>query len=174
MDSCSASQGKYGIWIVHYSIQSNHVHLLAEVDGDVLQPSLGGVPVTELHLPGRLGMLALWKGSKSLFGMAAKRLNNRLWRRKGQVFAGRPFAESLATPRQTHNALGYVLNNGFHHEATDLAIDPYSSGKYFDGWEAPIPPPDEPPELRPVVAPRTWLLSEGWKRYGPIRFPVRE
>ena len=138
----------------------------------MLQPSLRGVPARKIKKPAELGKLALSKGCKSLLVKTAKRLN-KLWRRKGQVWAERYYAESISSRRKTWNEIAYVLNNAHHHGATDLSIDPYSSGKYFEGWEAPIAPPDEPPEKRPTVPARTWLLAEGWKMYGPIPFPVR-
>ena len=54
-----------------------------------------------------------------------------------------------------------------------------SSGLWFGGWKGRGPPPgryadaDRPPE---VAAPRTWLLSEGWRRVGlvdPAEVPGR-
>ena len=166
------SQGAYGMRVIHYSIQSNHIHLLVEVDGSELQPSLRGVPVNEIRRSEELAKLALAKGIKSLLVKIAKRLNARLWRRKGQVFEGRYYAESISTPLQMQRAIAYVLNNGQHHGATILRIDPYSSGRWFDGWEAPIATPSEPPEEWPVAAPRTWFAGVGWKIHGPIPFAV--
>jgi len=34
------------------------------------------------------------------------------------------------------------------------AVDPFSSGRWFDGWETPPPPPPAPPCPRPVAEPR--------------------
>jgi hypothetical protein len=71
-----------------------------------------------------------------------------------------------------------VLNNWRHHRedqasaATRRAkVDPYSSGIAFSGWAGregvPFrwPPGYEP---LPVRYPRTWFLTDGWRRWGPI------
>ena len=44
-------------------------------------------------------------------------------------------------------------------------IDPASSGRWFPGWRKGAPPPPDPPA---VAAPRSWLLSVGWRRRGLI------
>jgi hypothetical protein len=44
-------------------------------------------------------------------------------------------------------------------------IDPASSGRWFSGWRRGAPPSHDPPA---VAAPRTWLLSVGWRRRGLI------
>jgi hypothetical protein len=46
-------------------------------------------------------------------------------------------------------------------------IDPCSSGSWFFGWRARVDPPRGTP---PVARARTWLLSVGWQRGGPIDF----
>ena len=52
-----------------------------------------------------------------------------------------------------------------------VVLDGASSGLWFDGWKGRGPPPgryadaDRPPE---VAAPRTWLLSKGWRRIGLV------
>jgi len=45
-------------------------------------------------------------------------------------------------------------------------VDARSSGIYFDGWQVPIPVATT---CRPVVSPRTWLGSVGWRRLGLLR-----
>jgi hypothetical protein len=46
------------------------------------------------------------------------------------------------------------------------ALDPASSGRWFEGWaQAPEPPADPPA----VALARTWLLRTGWRRHGLIR-----
>ncbi|MEO1483806.1 MAG: hypothetical protein AAFU77_16985, partial [Myxococcota bacterium] len=45
-------------------------------------------------------------------------------------------------------------------------VDPCSSAAHFDGWKSP---PDVPKHDPPTVAaPRTWLLSTGWRHHGLI------
>ena len=93
---------------------------------------------------------------------------NRLWDRKGAVFDDRYHARILKTPREVRRALCYVLQNALKHgRAFHGGPDPFSSGRWFDGWaDAPGQPPS--PDS-PVVPPRTWLLRKGWRRFGRIR-----
>jgi hypothetical protein len=72
-----------------------------------------------------------------------------------------------------------VLNNWRKHRehrkdfARGWLIDPFTTGWCFDGWKERA---DEPFvwKLRasyqpmPSWRPRTWLLSEGWRRYGLV------
>src|SRR5262245_23850293 len=152
-----------GFRIVHFSVQTNHIHLLCEADNKE----------------------ALASGMKGFQISAAKRLNAVLSKRRrtkilGQVFADRYHVEALGSPTQTRRALCYVLNNWRrhhrHHHETGLyddRIDPYSTAIHFPGWrertQAALQPPRgyEPP---PLVEPRTWLLREGYLRArgGPI------
>jgi hypothetical protein len=159
------TQEKYGMRLIAYSIQSTHLHFIVEVDGSELQASLAGVHVNDILTREELAKRALAKSMKSLLGKVAKRLN-KLWRREGQVFGERYHAVVIDNPLQMKRTLEYVLNNGFQHGSTNLRIDPYSSGRYFDGWEEAIDLSGEPREDWPVVPPRTWLAREGWKRHG--------
>jgi len=78
--------------IVHYSIQGNHLHLIAEAE--------------DAH--------ALARAMQGLATRLARRLN-RLNHRTGGVFADRYHARALATPREVAHAVRYVLNNYRHH-----------------------------------------------------------
>ena len=128
--------------VVHFSIQSNHIHLIVEAhDNACLSRAMQGLAVR-----------------------IAKRLN-RAWSRKGTVFADRFHAHVMRARREVRNALAYVLNNARKHEIALAGIDPYSSGAAFDGWadahdiRGPAPP---------VCVPRCWLLTTGWRKYGAI------
>jgi hypothetical protein len=139
-----------GFRLVHYSVQAHHLHLIVEA----------------------LNAQALGAGIKGLSVRMAKQLNARLGR-QGRVFVERYFASVLKTPRQTKAALAYVLLNGRRHDYQRGRVreagwmDPWSSGRYFDGWREfkPRPPPDQQPC---VAAPRLWLLTTGWKLRGKI------
>jgi REP element-mobilizing transposase RayT len=96
---------------------------------------------------------SLSRGMQGLTIRLAKALN-RMMARHGRVFADHYFARILMTPREVANAVKYVLENRQHH-AAELGIvlpadyrDPFASAE-------------------PVVAPRTWLLSVGWRRGMP-------
>jgi REP element-mobilizing transposase RayT len=149
--------------IVHFSIQGNHVHLIAEAENKT----------------------ALAKGMQGFQISAAKHINAVVskregMRRTGRVFTDRYHARALKTPREVRNAISYVLNNWRRHDehlasvARDWKVDPFSSGIGFDGWKelggAQF-------RLRPttyeelVVWPaRCWLLTTGWRRHGLVSF----
>ncbi len=57
----------------------------------------------------------------------------------------------------------YVLLNFRKHLRAAVAVDPCSSGPWFDGWVRPVARASVPP---PVAAPRTWLATAGWRRGG--------
>ncbi len=137
---------------VHWSIQTNHLHLVIEADSH-----------TE-HA----------RGMQSLAVRIAKALN-RVWRRKGKVFARRYFARAVAGPVQTRNVIRYVLLNRKRHGSRREAVDPFSSGRWFDGWETPPPPPPAPPCPRPVAEPwpDSGLQLDCWRLFG-LPISVRE
>ena len=100
-----AGRERFGLRLVKYSVQSNHVHMLVEADG---RESL----------------------SRGMQGLAIRmaRALNRTWTRTGKVFADRYHAHVLGTPREVRNALAYVLGNARKHGVRLLeAIDPFSS-----------------------------------------------
>jgi REP-associated tyrosine transposase len=152
--------------VVHYSVQSNHVHMLVEAKDEG----------------------ALSRGMNSLGVRLVRRLK-KLWRSVGEVVAGSVLADRyhaliLKTPRAVRNAVVYVLQNGRKHDAWRVARpDPYSSGAGFDGWELGRHPErhtapwdrgrsgaDSNPRARPWSArARTWLLAVGWRRHGLIQ-----
>ena len=120
---------RFGLRIVQYSVQGNHLHLLVEADG----------------------VESLARGMQGLAIRLARALN-RAARRSGRVFADRYHSHVLATRREVANALRYVLQNFRHHLREDISpagADPCSSAIWLT-----IPLPD----AAPVVAPRTWLL----------------
>ncbi|MBK9034552.1 MAG: transposase [Myxococcales bacterium] len=142
--------------VVHYSVLGDHVHLIVEA----------------------AGATALARGMQGLTIRLARRLNALLGRR-GRLFAQRYHARPLRTPREVRNAVRYVLLNGRHHAAergqvlSPGWIDPYSSALWFDGWKTAVRA--DAPWLRslardgcPTAAPRTWLLSVGWRRGGGL------
>ena len=141
--------GRDGFRLVHYSIQSNHLHLLVEAGGKE----------------------ALSRGMQGLLVRVARGLN-RLWNRSGSIFAERYHAVILDRPTKVRNAIRYVLNNARKHGARiTTLLDRFASGAWFDRWSGPIPnAPDEP---KPVSAPKTWLLNTGWWQHaGPTIDPM--
>jgi hypothetical protein len=100
---------------------------------------------------------------------------NALWKRRGSVFFDRFHARALRTPREVRAALVYVIQNARRDGVRACAIDPFSSGAWFDGWKERFSIRGVLPAI--VVAARTWLLREGWRRQGLIsvaEFPAHK
>ena len=151
--------------VVHHTIQSNHLHLVVEARDRA----------------------AVASGMKSLLVRIARALN-RIWKRKGTVFADRFHERVLRTPRQVRNALVYVLQNLRKHGIHLEGADPYSSGPGFDGWTTSRVQSRAPSAGRVTAGtgtsrapdsflraaraetpmPITWLLGVGWQRHGRI------
>jgi putative transposase len=123
------AQERFGVRIVHFSVQGNHLHLLVEAEGAE----------------------SLSRGVQGLTIRIARAINRAAGRR-GKVFADRYHAHILSTRREVANALRYVLENFRHHLRPDVApvgLDPCSSAAWL-----PIPLAAD----APIVAPRTWLM----------------
>lgn len=142
--------------VVHFSVQGDHVHLLVEAADRV----------------------ALTRAIKGLSVRIARALNKVVGRR-GAAFADRYHTRALASPREVHHALGYVLCNYRHHAAARRRklprwwIDPCSSGWAFTGWrgrdgEAVPGHRLVRPESPRLAEAKTWLLLVGWQRQGMI------
>ena len=140
--------------VVHYSVQSNHIHLLVEA----------------------LDRRDLLEGVRGLSVSLARRINRLLFR-KGRLIADRWHGRALTTPRAVRHALVYVFGNARKHGEPVGGIDPLSSAPYFRGFrEFPSKAPCESdPKLvprfargDPPPAPRSWLLSNGLLRRARI------
>jgi REP element-mobilizing transposase RayT len=149
----SKGRHRFHFRVTHYSVQGNHVHLIAEAsDANRLSRGVQGLAVR-----------------------IARRLNLALGRR-GSVFSRRYHARSLRSARQVRNALAYVLLNEQRHlaAARGLTLPPWyfdscSSAHEFDGWR-PIyglePPPIAHRDI--TVAAQTVLLRSSWRKHGLI------
>jgi REP-associated tyrosine transposase len=142
--------GRPGFRVVHYSVQGNHLHLLAEASDAA----------------------ALSSGCKALAVRLALGLN-RMMNTRGPVLADRFHARALRTPREVRNALAYVLLNHDSHmvrigsSPASAGVDPFSSGGAFDGWAREVKREDVRVGAADVTsAPREWLLATGWRRHG--------
>ncbi len=118
--------------VVHFSLQTTHLHLIVETDGAA----------------------ALGNAMRALSIRLSRRLNALLGTR-GRVLEDRYHAHALRTPAEVRNAVAYVVGNFASHAErrgeyvpADF-VDPYSSA-------AAVGPDGLPP---PVSRPRTWLLA---------------
>ena len=127
--------------IVHYSIQSDHIHLLVEAESDALERGMRGFTIR-----------------------TAKGLNKNVLKRNGKVWADRFHRHDPRTPTEVRHALVYVLANGLKHGVVPRGQhDPCSSGRYLMGWNSPIPVAEGDIPVRP---PQTWLLAKSWMDVG--------
>jgi putative transposase len=137
-----ATSSRADFRIIEFSVQNDHVHLIAEAaDG-----------------------LTLSSGVRGLAIRLARAVNRALGRR-GRVWAERYHARALTTPRAVRHALVYVLMNFRKHLRAVTGIDPCSSAAWFTGWRTSGALGVGPP---PVACARTWLAHIGWRRHGLI------
>ena len=145
--------------IVHISLQRTHVHMLVEAENKA----------------------ALARGMQGFQISAARNINTALGdgvrRRRGKVFADRYHLEVITSPTRARHAIAYVLSNWRKHGEdreglpSTWLVDPFSTGILFPDWQelqdkAWMWPIRETYDPLMVFRPRTWLLSEGWKRAG--------
>jgi REP element-mobilizing transposase RayT len=120
---------RFGVRVVQFSIQGNHIHLLVEA------------PEHE----------ALAKAMKGLSVRFAKGLN-RMMGRAGRVLADRYHAHVLATPSEVRRAMDYIRNNARKHaaqwggrypasyvdrfssDAKNIALPPATTWLVREGW----------------------------------------
>ncbi len=142
---------KHDFRVIHFSVLSNHLHLIVEADGKQ----------------------SLACGIQGLSVRIAKALN-KLWSRSGSIFSGRYHAVLLKTPRQVRNALRYVLENARKHGVRLRLgeLDPCSSATVFNGWDCSPPRASTPRTLSLVARARSWLLQRGWRRHGLLPLPA--
>jgi hypothetical protein len=145
--SALAAASRSWFRVLHFSVQSNHVHLMLEA----------------------LDKARLTQGMRGLAIRVALSVN-RVLRRRGKVWGDRYHSRALRTPREVRHGIVYVLTNWKKHTPKACGFDPCSSAWWFEGWK--MPPSAGPPgwtlEEPPVWAPREWLSKTGWRMHGLI------
>jgi putative transposase len=151
-----ARASEKGFRLIDFSVQDDHVHLLAEADsGEDLSRGMQ-------RLASRIAMAV-----------------NALVSRHGRFWRERYHRRDLTTPRQYRNALVYVTMNFRKHapagekNARGRMLDGCSSAKWIDAWDD-----DAFRELvrehraragpRPTALPKTWIARVGWMRHGKL------
>ena len=132
--------------ILHFSVQTNHVHLIVEARDKA----------------------SLSRGMRGLNTRLARTVN-RVLRVRGRVWGERYHAHDLRTPREVRNAIVYVLMNAKKHGVRLSGLDRFSSASWFDGF-ANVRPSSSPP---PTAEPKTWLANVGWRQRGLLRIGDR-
>jgi REP element-mobilizing transposase RayT len=136
--------------VVHYTLQSDHIHLIVEASTSRdLAAGMKSIGARVAHAAARV------------FGL------------RGRVLSDRFHLHVLRSPREVRNAIAYVLLNARRHLAKSRQridphprVDPASSGRWFDGWRSNAEEFDV--HSPPVSRARTWLLHVGWRRHGRI------
>ncbi|MCU0862951.1 MAG: transposase [Planctomycetes bacterium] len=152
----AAGCDRNGFRLIHYAVLNDHLHFVVEA----------------------IGRSTLSRGVQGLLVRIARTLN-RLWQRRGRVFADRYHDHILRSPREVRNALRYVLGNAHHHAAegrmvvVPQAIDTYTSAPWFDGFRETIVVRGLEAIVRPVTDAHTWLLTVGWRRHGLLSVTER-
>jgi len=147
-DALAAGSDRFGFRLVEFSIQSNHLHFVAEGED----------------------ARAVARGMQGLLVRVAKALN-RHWARRGKVLVDRYHARILRSPREVRTALVYVLQNARKHGARLTGVDACSSGVWFQGWRdraARNASSSAVSPSSPLAPARSWLLRSGWRRAGLI------
>lgn len=135
--------------IVHFSIQTNHVHLVVEArDRATITRKMAGFMIS-----------------------FAKLLNSRvLGRSKGKVWSDRYYRRDIEGGGDMNRVLRYVFGNAKRHgliAAEALVFDPYSTAWTFDGWKQQVPLP-RGGEHWPRPTPRTRILAKDWIAWGGL------
>ncbi|MBL6991266.1 MAG: transposase [Bacteriovoracaceae bacterium] len=145
-----------GLKIIHFCIQTTHIHLLIESES---KQELG-------------------TGMQSFCTSIARSLNNAL-KRRGRVFRDRYYLHVLKTPTEVKNALTYLFLNHAKHTRTPNKFDPFSTLLVFNekvklglskvNTHSVFPDRHKRDRFKNELTgllfpPTTWYLSEGWKR----------
>ena len=109
----------FGVNVVHFSVQSNHIHMIVEV---LNNQSLGRAMRS---LAGRLGKMIRDLVKRGSAGLPI-----------GKVFFGRYHMRVIRSPLQMRNALRYVLLNFSQHEELIDHLDQYSTASSFTEWRS--------------------------------------
>ncbi len=103
---------KYDLKILHFSVQSNHIHLIIEVESSEILTS------------------AMKSFCRTLSGKIRANSKHKV----SKIFKHRHHTHTLKTPREVKLALKYVLMNGAKHLEKLPFIDLFSSSSLFQQW----------------------------------------
>jgi REP element-mobilizing transposase RayT len=156
LSGLAAGRQRFGFRLVHFSVQRDHLHLLVEASN----------------------RRSLARGLQGL-SIRIARAVNRVLGRHGRLFGDRYQARVLTSPEEVKGVLAYLLLEARAERARASApvLDRCSSAAWFDGFALGRARGSSRParavaerddEQTPVVPPKSWLLSVGFKRAGLI------
>jgi REP element-mobilizing transposase RayT len=114
--ACAGAQARFGMRVVHFVVESNHIHLVVE---GISTPAMKGLGVR-----------------------VAKAINRKVGR-QGRVIGDTYHARALRTPAEVRRAVHYVLHNHEQHtgrrhtDAHHLVVDAFSSEAWPDAVVKP-------------------------------------
>lgn len=139
LDCFHKGKQRGGFRLAHFSIRHDEILLLVEAD--------------TRH--------AMTFGMQGLTIRIARHLNKH-WRRKGTLFRDRYHERTLETAEAVRETLHAMLD-------ADAETHAYSSAPWCDGFVEPVSFPELEQVGKPVIQPRTWLVTSGWKRHGLLQ-----
>ena len=114
--ACASAQSRFGMRVVHFVVESNHIHMVVE---GISAPAMKGLGVR-----------------------VAKAINRKVGR-QGRVIGDTYHARALRTPTEVRRAVQYVVRNHEHHTGewnTDphyIVVDRFSSESWPDAVVKP-------------------------------------
>lgn len=169
-----AASGVHGLRVLEFTIQSNHLHLIVEIDGEHAETrNVGRRRVHDVRK-------ALGLALRGLSVRIARGLN-KLWGRRGAVFPERYHVEELDSVERVRRARAYALENWRKHGAQGGTTygpgpDPRATGRwssvwYAERWGRALDPALlaglGPRASWPIVPPSTWLAREAYGLNAP-------
>lgn len=168
----AAESKAYGFRVLHFSLESNHIHMIVEADSN--KELANGMR----SLGCRFAKLVLkTRRERARSGSHSK--NSDVNAGSG-IFAGRYHTRILKTPTEAKNAIAYVLLNHSKHTNFVEHIDDFSSGYHFQNWKALLGRNfkhliQDQIEFRDenggyagleqaLSQPRSWLAKVGWMK----------
>lgn len=154
LSGLAAGRRRVGFRLVHFSVQRDHLHLLVEASQ----------------------RQALARGLQGL-SIRIARAVNRVLGRHGRLFGDRYQSRVLSSPEAVKGALAYLLLEARTERGRSgaPALDRCSSAQWFDGFAAKRARSSvqrreagRDASETPVVPAKSWLLTVGFKRAGPI------
>lgn len=100
-----------GLCIVHFSLEHDHIHLLAEGENNyILSKAMQG------------------------FGVSLSKRLNSLLKIKGQRYKHRYHLRVLKSANEVKNVVNYILKNGIKHKTSRTIIQPFNSALVLHDW----------------------------------------